>query len=88
MSEIATLEKLELHLAQVSTEVKPAPVANPVPETRPVMPNGRQGSHLEVFFSEIQYATFVPRKKLDPMARLAKSSNSAEGSLKYRLRLH
>lgn len=85
MSEIATLEKLELHLAQVPAE---APVVNTVPESRPVMSSARQGSQLEIFFSEIQYATFVSRKKLDPKVRQAKSSNSAEGALKYRLRLH
>lgn len=88
MSEIATLEKLELHLAQVPAEAPSAPVVNTVPESRPVMSSARQGSQLEIFFSEIQYATFVSRKKLDPKVRQAKSSNSAEGALKYRLRLH
>ena len=86
MSEIATLEKLELHLAQVPEPT--ATVTNEVPDSRPVMSTARQGSQLEIFFSEIQYSTFVPRKKPLAKVRPAASSNSAEGRLTYSLRLH
>lgn len=87
MSEIATLEMLEPFLAQVVTSSRPS---KPV-ETQPMaaMPNGRQGSHLEVFFSEVRYSTFVEKKKpVTPKMRQPKSSNAGEGALKYSLRLH
>ena len=91
MSEIATLEKLELHLAQVATATavrQPVTVNENATEVAPVMENGRQGSHLELFFSEVQYSTFVSRKQLDPKVRQAKtSSNSGEGRLSYSPRL-
>ena len=90
MSEIATLEKLELHLAQVATTAatQPALINENATEIAPVMSNGRQGSHLELFFSEVQYSTFVSRKQLDPKVRQAKtSSNSGEGRLSYSPRL-
>lgn len=93
MSEIATLEKLELHLAQVIT-TETAPVAAPAPKAvepaASVMNNGSQGSQLELFFSEIKYSTFVtaPKKPSPRSVREARSSNSSEGALKYSLKLH
>ncbi len=88
MSEIATLENLELHLAQVVPAAPSAPAKQPIAQAPSVMANGRQGSHLELFFSEVQYSTFVPRKKLDPKVRQAKtSSTSGEGRLTYSPRL-
>jgi hypothetical protein len=85
MSEIATLEKLEPYLAQVVISVA-APAA-PAVEAPPVMANGRQGSHLELFFSEVQYSTFVTKKKT-AIAPPEKSSNSGNGALKFSLKLH
>lgn len=89
MSEIATLEKLELHLAQVIT-TETAPAAAPAPKAPSVMNNGSQGSQLELFFSEIKYSTFVtaPKKPSPRSVREARSSNSSEGALKYSLKLH
>jgi hypothetical protein len=85
MSEIATLENLERHLAHPVAEKASAPAASGrVAPTAP-SPSGRQGSQLEIFFSEVQYSTFVARK---PQSAPARSSNSAAGTLKYRLRLH
>ena len=92
MSEIATLEKLELHLAQVFTvDTAPAAPAPKAVEPAPsVMNNGSQGSHLELFFSEIKYSTFVsaPKRPTPRSVREARSSNSSEGALKYSLKLH
>lgn len=89
MSEIATLEKLEPYLAQVVTP-NPTPAAAPKAEPAPSVPdNGAQGSQLEAFFSEIRYSTFVAaQKKPSPRLREVRSSNSAEGALKYSLKLH
>lgn len=90
MSEIATLEKLELYLAQVVTpNAAPSAAPKAVEPAPSVMDNGAQDSHLELFFSEIKYSTFVvPQKKPSPRLREARSSNSAEGALKYSLKLH
>lgn len=88
MSEIATLEKLELFLAQVpvaKTPVAASTSATPLPAN---MPNGQSGgSHLEVFFSEVQYSTFVA-KRPEPKTREYRPYNGTSGSLKYRMRLH
>lgn len=91
MSEIATLEKLEPFLAQVNANPAPSQPAAAlvVPEPRQVLANGSAASHLELFFSEVSYSTFVSKKKPAPRLREARpSSNSSEGALKYRLRLH
>ena len=92
MSEIATLEKLELFLAQVSAPAAPVAPATPqstAAERESVMANGRQGSQLELFFSEVSYPTFVTKKAPSrPRLREASSSNSSEGALKFSLRLH
>lgn len=89
MSDIATLEKLEPFLAQVNPTPAPQRPSAVVPEPRQVLANGSAASHLELFFSEVSYSTFVSRKKPAPRVREAKpSSNSSDGALKYRLRLH
>lgn len=85
MSDIATLEKLEPHLAQVAHR-ETLGTASAAAAPSHVMANGRQGSHLELFFSEIRYATFVTKKK--PAPTQSPSSGSQGATLKYRLRLH
>lgn len=92
MSPIATLEKLEPYLSHVVISEKPQVVAprDEVPQAREVMPNGSQGSHLEVFFSEVKYKTFVTSKRAEPKNIAPKngSGNGHSQALKFRLKLH
>ncbi len=92
MSPIATLEQLEPYLSHVVICEKPkvpAPKAE-VPQVREVMANGSQGSHLELFFSEIKYKTFVTEKRAEAKnpTPVNGSGNSHSQALKFRLRLH
>ncbi len=92
MSEIATLDRLELFLAQVSTTARTASTGSrsESADARSATSNSGQVSQLELYFSEVRYPMFVQKRtpKLRAGVNGARSSNSGEGALKFRLRLH
>lgn len=75
MSEIATLDKLELHLSHSAASAPRATATS-------------QGSALEAFFSEIRYSSFGQESTQKGQTRPSQVKVKNGTSLGYRLRLY